>query len=422
VRMTILALGSWGDVLPCVTLGAALQAAGHRVIVATFENFKPMVAAQDLAFHPIRGDIQDMLNGPGGQALADSGRNPLRMTRSVLRLFGAIAGDLAHDFSAAGLRDADLIINQPPAGMFGCDLAEASGVPIMTVAILPMTPTRHAPMLAFPPGFSFVPGYNAFTHWLARQLVWQVFRPAMNRWRREALALPRAPLWGYARRMQTQGVPMLNGFSAHMVPRPPDWGPHVHVTGYWFPEAEDWQPPDDLLRFIEAGPPPIFVGFGSMPLRNPERTTQIVLDALSLSRQRGILHAGWAGIGQRDLPDNVFRIEYAPYGWLFPRMAAVVHHGGSGTTAYGVRSGVPSLIVPFVFDQFYWSRRIASLGVGPRAIPFKRLSANRLAEAVGAMVNDAGMRQRAAELGDRVRAEGGVATAVELIEQYVASR
>ena len=146
-----------------------------------------------------------------------------------------------------------------------------------------------------------------------------------------------------------------------------------------------------------------------------------ILDALSLSGQRGILHAGWAGIGGRDLPDNVFRIEYAPYGWLFPRMAAVIHHGGSGTTAYGVRSGIPSLIVPFVFDQFYWGRRIAALGVGPRAIPFKRLSAERLAEAIGAMVNDTGMRRKAAELGERVRGEGGVAAAVELVEQFARS-
>ena len=421
MRITILALGSWGDVLPCVTLGAALQAAGHRVLFASFENFESMVAAQGLEFHPIRGDIQNMLNGSGGQALADSGRNPLRMARSVLRLFGALAGDLAHDFSAVRLRDADLIINQLPGGMFGCDLVEASGVPMMTAAVLPMTPSRHAPMLAFPAAFSFVPGYNAFTHWLGYQLAWQVFRPAVNRWRRETLGLSRAPLWGYARWMEVQSVPVLNGFSAHVAPRPPDWGAHVHVTGYWFPEAEDWQPPDDLLCFIEAGPPPVFVGFGSMPVRDPERTTQMVLDALSLSGQRGILHAGWGGIGGRDLPDNVFRIEYAPYGWLFPRMAAVIHHGGSGTTAYGVRSGIPSLIVPFVFDQFYWGRRIAALGVGPRAIPFKRLSAERLAEAIGAMVNDTGMRRKAAELGERVRGEGGVAAAVELVEQYATS-
>jgi len=418
MRITMTALGSQGDVLPCVTLGAALQAAGHRVLLATFENFKSLVTAPGLEFSHIRGDIQTMLNGSGGQALADSGRSPLRMARSVLQLFGTMANDFAHDFSAPSLRDADLIINQLPGGMFGCDLAEASGVPMMTAAVLPMTPSRHAPMLVFPRAFSFVPGYNAFTHWLAYQLVWQVFRPAVSRWRRETLGLSRAPLWGYTRRMATQATPVLNGFSAHLVPRPADWGDNVHITGYWFSEDDDWQPPDDLLRFIEAGPPPVFVGFGSMPVRDPEQTTQIVLDALRLSGQRGILHAGWAGIGRRDLPDHVHWIDYAPYGWLFPRMTAVVHHGGSGTTAYAARSGVPSLIVPFLFDQFYWGGRMAALGAGPPAIPFKRLSAGRLAEAIGVMVGDAEMQRRAAELGRRVRGEGGVAAAVDLVERY----
>jgi UDP:flavonoid glycosyltransferase YjiC (YdhE family) len=222
--------------------------------------------------------------------------------------------------------------------------------------------------------------------------------------------------------MEERRVPVLNGFSAHIVPRPPDWGEHICITGYWYPEEEDWHPPDDLRRFIESGPPPVFIGFGSMPIRDPARTTAIVLDAHLQSGQRAVLHTGWAGIGRQELPNNVYKIEYAPYAWLFPRMAAVVHHGGAGTTAFGVRAGVPAIIVPFLFDQFYWGKRLAALGVGTDPIPHRTLTAKRLADAIRVAVTDTQMRRRAAELGEKVRAEGGVKEAVSVIQQYAGKR
>jgi UDP:flavonoid glycosyltransferase YjiC (YdhE family) len=203
-----------------------------------------------------------------------------------------------------------------------------------------------------------------------------------------------------------------------VVPRPPDWGEHIHITGYWYPEDETWGPPDELRRFIEAGPPPVFIGFGSMPVSQPERTTSLVLEALKRAGQRAVLHTGWAGLGG-DLHDDVFQIEYAPYNWLFPRMAAVVHHGGSGTTASGLRAGVSTLIVPFLFDQSYWGRRVAALGAGPAPIPYKQLSVDRLAEGITRAVNDAAMRQRAASLGQKIRAEDGIAQARQIIEDTV---
>jgi UDP:flavonoid glycosyltransferase YjiC (YdhE family) len=317
------------------------------------------------------------------------------------------------------LWETDLIVNQLPGGLYGSDLAEKLDIPMILAAVMPLTPTRHQPMLAFPPQLAPVPGYNRFTHWLAYQLVWQGYRPAISRWRKRTLGLSKAPLWGYARWMEEKRVPVLNGFSAYVVPRPPDWDKHVHITGYWFPEAADWQPPDELCEFIHAGPPPVFIGFGSMPIRDPKRTTAIVLDALKQSGRRAILHAGWAGIGGQDLPATVFKVDDVPYGWLFPQMAAVVHHGGSGTTAFGLRAGVPSIVVPFLFDQFYWGRRVAALGVGPEPIAHKRLSAQKLAKALLTAVDDAQMRQRAAQLGAKIRAEGGVSAAVDTILKIV---
>lgn len=262
----------------------------------------------------------------------------------------------ARDFSAIADYKTDLIVNQLPGGLFGYDLAQKLGVPLILAGVIPLARTSAFPMLAFPRALRHIPGYN--------------------------------------------------------------------VTGYWFPQEEAWQPPDDLRHFIEAGPPAIFIGFGSMPLRHPRQTTAFILEALARSGQRAILHAGWAGLAEPNvtqLPPHVFAIDYAPYRWLFPRTAAVVHHGGSGTTAAGLRAGVPALVVPFLFDQHFWGRRLADLGVAPPPLPFGRLTAETLAQAMSAAARDEEMRRRAAALGHKIRAENGLEAAVSVVRHEIAA-
>jgi UDP:flavonoid glycosyltransferase YjiC (YdhE family) len=316
------------------------------------------------------------------------------------------------------LAETDVIINQLPGGLYGYDLAEKLNIPMLGAAVMPLTRTRTFPMLAFPAGFARFPGYNALSYHLAEQSVWQVFRPTINRWRTKTLGLPKQRFGGNFGQVGIQQYPILNGFSSHVVPRPLDWSEHVHITGYWFPRDEVWQPPDSLRKFIESGTPPVFIGFGSMPVRQPKQTTAVILEALKLSGQRAILHAGWAGIGDDDLPETVYKIDYAPYAWLFPQMAAVVHHGGSGTTAFGLRAGIPTLIIPFLFDQFYWGRRIATLGMGPKPVPFRKLSAARLGKALAIAATDRQMGQRAIALGQKIQQEEGVKKAVTIVEHY----
>jgi sterol 3beta-glucosyltransferase len=401
MHITFLALGSRGDIQPYATLGQALRAAGHRVAFATAENYAPLVAAHGLDFYPIAGDVQALVR--------QTGANMLALVRSFVALakeYGAVI--------PAPIKSTDLIINQLPLGMCGYDLAEKYGVPMAVATVIPFFPTGSFPMVGFPrlPG----PGYNRLTYALAQQAGWQFLRPLINRWRRSLLGLRPAPFRGYFDRLGTVSCPMVNGFSAHVVPRPPDWGEAVHTTGWWFPEEPAWEPPPELARFLEAGLPPVFIGFGSMPVRRPEQTTRLIVEALKQSGQRGILQSGWGDLGGVPLPETVFKIEYVPYGWLFPRMALVVHHGGSGTVGSGLRSGVPNLVVPFMFDQFFWGERIAALGAGPRPIPFKRLTAGRLAQAITSAVFDLQMRRRAAALGQKLQAENGVARAVEIVE------
>jgi UDP:flavonoid glycosyltransferase YjiC (YdhE family) len=211
---------------------------------------------------------------------------------------------------------------------------------------------------------------------------------------------------------------MLYCYSPAVAPKPPDWSESAHVTGYWFLDHPlDWQPPADLLHFLESGPSPIYLGFGSMITRKPEETTRITLDALRQAGHRGVIATGWGALSQSDLPDEVFLIESVPHDWLFPRMAAVVHHGGAGTTGAGLRAGVPSIVVPFGGDQPFWARRVKALGAGPDPIPRKRLTADRLAHAIRIAVADEPMRKRATELGATIRAEDGVGNALKIFNQ-----
>src|SRR5215207_8205943 len=407
MHITILALGSLGDIQPFATLGRALKNVGYQVRFITFESFNSLISEHELDFHPIHGNAQALVANGGTDMLG------------LMRSFGSLAEGYARDLSAPYLSETDLIVNQLPLGLYGFDLAEKFGVPMVLAAVIPLARTQAFPVMGFPN--MSLPGWNKATYHFAEQMAWQMFRPVINRWRKQELNLPPLPLRGYFDQLGTHKVPILNGFSQYIVPRPADWNEHIHVTGYWFPKDKPWQPPDDLIEFIEAGSPPIFIGFGSMPVKNPQGTTEVILKALRQSGQRGILHMGWGGIGNQNLPDYVFKIDYAPYEWLFPRMAMVIHHGGSGTTSFGLRAGIPSCVVPFVFDQFYWGERIAQLGVGPKPIPYRKLSIERLREAIQFGVGNAQIRQNAAALGEKIRAENGVENALRIIEQTMNS-
>ena len=253
---------------------------------------------------------------------------------------------------------------------------------------------------------------------MAQQMMWQTTRGADNKARADILKMQPAPFLGPFSTLNGQGQIILNGYSPQVIPLAKDWADYIHVTGYWFLDPpQGWEPPIDLVHFLQAGPPPVYIGFGSMPSRKPEEAANLVLQALARSGQRGVLSAGWGGLKNDDLPKTVCMVGSLPHSWLFPQMAAVVHHGGAGTTAAGLSAGVPSIVTPFFGDQPFWAQRVYELGVGPKPIARKALSVERLAEAIRSAVTDTAMREKAADLGKRIRAENGVARAVEVIEQ-----
>ena len=417
MRIAIIAPGSRGDVEPYLALGKGLKQAGHVVRLVTHQNFEGFVNSYGVEFWPVEGSVQDIAHSISLRAPLEGG-NFLAIMSQMAR--EAQRGALA--FAKGGLAACDgmdLVIAGIGGVFIGIALAEKLRLPLLQAYYIPFTPTRAYPSFLFPrlpPWFGGA--LNRLSYQLARQMMWQGFRSADGLARRDVLGLPSAPFWGPFNADCLQHCPILYGFSPSVIPRPSDWDGNMHVTGYWFLDpADDWTPPAALMEFLQAGPPPVYVGFGSMSSRKPEQTAALILQALGQAKQRAIMLSGWGGLRKADLPDSVFMLDSIPFSWLFPRVAAVVHHGGAGTTAAGLRAGVPSVVVPFFGDQPFWGQRVADLGVGPQPIPRRKLTVERLAQAIQEALTDQTMRQRAANLGSKIQAEDGIARAVALVQQ-----
>jgi sterol 3beta-glucosyltransferase len=421
--ITILTVGSNGDVAPYIALGCGLQAAGHRVRLATHVNFEGLVRSHGLDFAPIHGNPEEILHRKEWQTWIETGRNPVLFAHRFARLVGPLFEQVLADAWKAA-QGTEVLLFSRLGFWAGYHIAEKTGAPSYGAYLQPWNRTRAYPKSMFPglPSW-FRSGsayYNLMTHMLSEQVSWQLLRPAVNKARRTVLNLPPLPLQGPFGRMEKEHFPILYGFSSAVLPKPAEWGDWVHVTGFWFfdrPSA--WQPPAKLVDFLASGQPPVYIGFGSMSDRNTTQLTQLVVNALRESKQRGILAKGWGGLSDTDAAGDIFEVESIPHDWLFPRMAAVVHHGGIGTIGAALRAGIPNISVPFLGDQFFWGKRLADLGVAPKPIPRKGLSVETLAAAIVAAVGHPEISRRAANLAKLIRAEGGVTSAVEFFHRHL---
>jgi sterol 3beta-glucosyltransferase len=416
MRIAIIAMGSRGDVQPYIALGKGLKAVGHIVRLVTHENFELLVSSHGLEFCPVKGNVQEFMESAEMQGLLEKG-NFLAINARTSKASQRAAIDWAEG-SLAACEGMELLIVGVGGLFLSLALAEKLKLPLLQAYIFPFTPTKAFPALLFPQSISKLGGYvNRLSHHLFRQIMWQGSRTGDGLARKNVLGLPNAPFWSPYNSKYFQRYPVLYGLSPSVIPKPSDWL-NTHVTGYWFlDEAADWTPPAALLDFLQRGLPPVYIGFGSMGSRNPEKTADLVLQAIALTGRRAILQSGWGGLSKTDLPDTVFIVDSISHSWLFPRVAAVVHHGGAGTTAAGLRAGVPSIVIPFFGDQPFWGQRVAELGVGPEPIHRKQLTTERLAQAIHKVVTDQAMRQRAADIGAKIQAENGIANAVAIVQE-----
>lgn len=417
----MLALGSRGDVQPFVALALGLQTRGHRVTIAAAADYTPLAAAYGVSFAPIAGYVRELMNFGLVNELLDGAHNPLYFARMFLAELAPLLTTIMADCWQIA-QQADLLIVSTLGLYLGLDLVEKQACPLVAVHFHPLFATTAHAHVNFPTAPAWLPlaaPYHRFTHWLGQHGFWQLLGPALNRARRTALGLPPRSRWACYRRAQV-AVPTLYAYSPTVAPLPTGTAlpPTSALTGYWFlPQPPAWQPPAVLQEFLAAGPPPVVITFGSiLGGRNPDHMTGLLVAALTKSGQRGLIYRGWGDLGNIALPPTVLAIDAIPHDWLFPRCAAVVHHGGAGATAAALWAGVPSVVVPVFGDQLLWAARVHALGAGPPPLPRRQLTVARLAAAIDQAVTDPTLRTQAQRLQQPLYAEGGVGTAVAWLE------
>jgi sterol 3beta-glucosyltransferase len=410
--VAIVAVGSRGDVAPLTGLGARLQDAGHQVVIAAFAPFAELITNSGLGFREI----------PGGGGI-DGDLDDLNPAKSLAAFLAPSGMRELGNAVLATLREepADVVLLSPFSELAGHPLAEAKCVPSVGVRLQPLSATVvHPPAVLG--GWSAGAAGNRFVSDAGAWALDRLYGRVIAGFRRD-LGLPTASARALRRQRTRARWPVLYGYSSSIVPRPAEWRAGLEVVGYWWPAAPpaDWRPPAELTDFLDAGPPPVFVGFGSTMIatRDAERLSEVIRNALRRTGVRGIVQAGWAHLDAT--ADNLLTVGEIPHDWLFARVAAVAHHCGAGTAAAGLRAGVPTIAIPGLGDQAFWARHLHELGASTAPIPQRRLTADRLTDAIRAATTDGGIRDAAKRLAGRIASEDGAARAVSIVESLINS-
>ncbi|MCU0465562.1 MAG: glycosyltransferase [Anaerolineae bacterium] len=412
MKILMVAYGSRGDVQPSLALALGLTQAGHAVTLMAGENFETWVTSYGFGFIPAP-DTEQIMASEMGKTWTSARPNSPQELQAMGRVFDRYG---LHMFGLIGdsIGQFDLVLSGFASLAFVQTAAERYGVPQINIQLQPYRPTAlgATSLVRVTEGTLFA---NRWMGYLAQRLIWGLQAKPINQIRAQ-LGLKAHTAGSYLRAVNA--IPTVNGFSAHVAPRPDDWPDYVHTVGYWFQdESAGWMPPVHLVEFLELGAPPVYVGFGSMTSRDPQGMFRMVSEAVAEAGQRAVVMTGWSGLNVEDVPPHLCLIDNAPHDWLFQRVGAVVHHGGAGTTAAGLRWGKPTFIIPHLGDQVYWGRRVRDLGVGPKAVNRIDLKQTDLTQAVRRLTSDLEMAQRAAVLGEAIRSEDGVSTGVAAIER-----
>lgn len=438
--VVMLASGTRGDVQPFLALALGLRRAGIPVVIAAAPRFRFLVEGRDIGFAALDGNPSDLMAGgaeamaagPGaaaaGSEVAAAGHRAMaaslsggaaRGIASTARFLRIAQPEYRRmlESAAAACRPARAIL----AGLsstWGLSIAEALGIPCVHCMLQPFGRTRAFPSALLPLRPSLGSWYNALSYRVIEQAMWLPWRRTTNAWRRKTLGLSSLPSAGPWRKLYAFGYHCLYGFSPVVLPAPTDWPPAHIVTGYWFlEEMPGWSPRPALERFLSSGDPPLFIGFGSTGMSHGGKTIRVIERALELSGMRAVVSPGGqeGRLMHAESSPRTFFEEDVPHAWLFPRVTAVMHHGGAGTTAEGLRAGVPSIIFPGASDQYFWGERISRLGAGPPPIARGGLTPGTLARLFVLAATDRRMRERARLIGEKIRDENGVARAVEAL-------
>jgi len=409
MKLVALTYGTEGDTRPLAALCRALIDAGHDVTLLADAGTLSSANALRVPHAALAGDIRGILQPEHGISSVVSKKQGVNATTKAL---ARIANQHTDSWMQQVLRaatGADALIVAGLTAYAGFSVAEKLKIPVIAAGTIPLTPTSAFPSPFLPP--RSVPRWlNRFSYRLVAALLWRSFSKATNAARANIGLPPGHKIW--------LGHPIIYGISPTLLPQPPDYPDNAWMCGQWVRPVANWTPPPPLQDFLAAGEPPIYVGFGSMVGFDRRALLDAVITAID--GRRALFFPGWSGSDSLPLPSNFFILGDTPHDWLFPRTSLVIHHGGSGTTHSAARAGVPSIVLPFAADQFFWAERLHRLGIAPAAGPGQRVTAPALSRAITA-ASTPEMRDRAAAVGARMRAEDGLATAVKHIHRLLSS-
>ncbi|MDE3046844.1 MAG: glycosyltransferase family 1 protein, partial [Verrucomicrobiota bacterium] len=382
MRVALLCLGSEGDVRIFVTLGVALKADGHEVVIFSNTATEKLCIENKLDFLPLAGDLLPILNIDKKSV----GYGNFQILKLLIRVLNEAIGE-QFSFLENELKKFDAVLYHPVV-FTAPHLIEGLGIPAMSVLFLPEVPSRYyASSCIFPNRKPSKKWSNLLSHYILAQVFWTPMRKTFNFFRNK-MGLKKlghlAPL-SHAPFCQ---IPKLLAFSEALVPPAPDWPSNAYITGYLHSPPTDFMPPKELEQFLSDGPAPVFIGFGSLAKRGDEKMLFAILKTLCALKIRAILGGPFTGLKKEELPDHILWIERAPYDWLFPKVCAVVHHGGAGTTHCSLKAGKPTLIVPFLLDQFYWGNMIWRFGAGPKPLPANQFTAKTFTASLQQLIHN----------------------------------
>ncbi|MBD2857477.1 glycosyltransferase family 1 protein [Spongiibacter sp. KMU-158] len=413
MRIVIFSIGTQGDVRPFVALGVALQQLGHRVVIASGASCAALIQENDLEYAPLSADFLEVM--ASDPRAIQKGLNPIALVPTVRKHLRNMASDWSTQAQSA-VAGAELIIGNGMVALLASTMAELVGAKCVETQLQPVTPCPDIPPMVLKPGRKKLPGaVNLGLYQFARVLTWQMLGAAYAQLRRD-LKLKPYPWYGPYYRQESRDRYRLLAYSPSLLAPSPHWPQNIKVVGnFYLEQAASWTPPESLEAFLAAGEKPIYIGFGSMVAEDKSTFSERILAGILASGRRAIIASGWGGL-EISANKNCYVLDAAPHDWLFPKVALAVHHGGAGTTAAAARAGIPSVIIPFFGDQPFWAWTLLQAGAAPTALDRKTFTAEQFAAAVN-LAHSEIMQGKAAELGEKMRRENGVAEAIRCMTE-----
>ncbi|WP_207532183.1 glycosyltransferase [Desertivirga arenae] len=407
MKISISTIGTRGDVQPYATLGKALAANGHDVTLSTSKNFKSLVEGYGINFHPVDVDYQEVLNSNEGSKIMKA--NLFAIQRNLDKLiYPLIEQSLNECYQLA--QSSDLFIYRPKtlSDIFTGKLKTKC----IKAAVVPATEETAAFINPIISGFR-IPEFLYKWSFKLNNLRYQLLSKPISNFCEQNGITDHTP-------QDPHKELSLYGISEHFLERPRDWSSVHQLTGFWFPEAEKQNLSDDLTDYLSSGTPPILISFGSMQIK--KEVASMILQSASEIKERFLIVASWSDWKtEEEIPSNVHIINSAPFETLFPKVKAVMHHGGIGTTAECLRAGKPMFVCPVLYpvgDQYFWGDLAYKKGLGVKPVPVNSLTPGLFKTRIEQLLSISTAECK--KLAQKISEENGVQKAVELIEKYVA--